>query len=92
MSNSGPIVALFYVQCTRSSLGNAAVWWAKGGGGYTANLDDAHVYTETEIRARRWRCIDVPRPKDEVDAMATSPRRAEGQLPPMPAWVNQEGA
>jgi len=60
---------LFYIQDTRSWLGNSPVWWGHNRCGYTSKLLDAGVYSEEEA-ARQHRCrnSDVPWPKDYVDA------------------------
>lgn len=60
---------LFYIQDTRSWLGNSPVWWGHNGSGYTSKLLDAGVYTEEQaVRQHKARNSDVPWPKDYVDA------------------------
>jgi hypothetical protein len=39
----------FYVQDRRNYVGNAVLWWAKDGKGYTTDLTKAHKYTKDEI-------------------------------------------
>jgi hypothetical protein len=49
------------------------MWWRRGRAGYTAHLEDAHVFTEEEALAvGRNRATDVPWPKDIIDAIAGS--------------------
>lgn len=40
----------YYIQDTRSFHGNAVVWWAPEGKGYTSHLDVAGLWTEDEAR------------------------------------------
>ena len=37
---------------TRGFFGNSMVWWRKQHWGYTANVDDAHVFTRDEALQR----------------------------------------
>lgn len=62
----------FYLSCTRDSVGTNEEFWALDGGGYTTNLDKAHVYTleEAQDKWNRARVIDVPVDADKVDALA----------------------
>lgn len=79
---------LYYVQDTRQLCGNCAFWWGKNRNGYVCNLDDAHVFTEEDIRKQQWRATDIPRPKDEVDALAIKHVRGDTRkLPTEPEWV-----
>ncbi|MPV55913.1 hypothetical protein CFB46_11870 [Burkholderia sp. HI2761] len=60
---------LFYVQDSRSFVGNDVLWWAQGGNGYTTDLRKAHVYTQEEAQARHnERATDIPWPKDYIDS------------------------
>lgn len=62
---------MFYIQDTRSFVGNCVVWWAPDGKGYVTRLDEAGRYTEEEaIRQNRTRDTDVPWPCDEIDKLA----------------------
>ena len=72
---------LYYIQDTRQLCGNCAFWWGPNRCGYVCNLDEAGVYTEEEIRACSWRTTDVPRPKDEIDALAIRHVRGDQRLP-----------
>jgi hypothetical protein len=59
---------LFYLQDSRSYVGNDVLWWAKEGKGYTTDLRLAHVYTKDEAVARhKWRETDIPWPKEYID-------------------------
>jgi hypothetical protein len=71
---------LFYVQDTRTKIGNCALFWAKNAAGYTCDLDQAHVYTKEEILGKTWRKTDVPRDKAEVDAAALRHCRSDVAL------------
>lgn len=42
---------MYYIQNTNAGyLGNAIIFWAKDRRGYTANLDNAHKFTEEEAK------------------------------------------
>lgn len=45
--------AEYFVQDTRSVVGNCALWWAKDRNGYVCDLRDAGVYTGAEAAAMR---------------------------------------
>ena len=61
----------FYIQDSRSHVGNDALWWAKDGNGYTTDLRQAQIYDgETAYRMHAMRASDVPWPKDYIDAKA----------------------
>lgn len=38
----------YYIQDTRSCVGNCAMWWREGGAGYTTELEEAGEYEEEE--------------------------------------------
>lgn len=60
---------LFYLQDSRSYVGNDVLWWAKDGKGYTTDLSKAHVYTMADAVAQHnCRETDIPWPKDYIDA------------------------
>lgn len=60
---------LFYLQDSRSYVGNDVLWWAKNGKGYTTDLSKAHVYSKAEaVRQHEMRETDIPWPKDYIDA------------------------
>jgi hypothetical protein len=59
---------LFYLQDSRSYVGNDVLWWAKNGQGYTTDLRQAHVYTKEEaVKRHEHRETDIPWPKDYID-------------------------
>lgn len=60
----------FYVQDTRSIVGNSAVWWCWNGHGYTCDLAEAGIYTEEEIRMMRD--TDKPWPVDAINRLVQS--------------------
>jgi hypothetical protein len=59
----------FYLQDSRSFVGNDMLFWAKNGQGYTTDMRLAHVYTKAEAVARHEsRITDIPWPKAYIDA------------------------
>lgn len=59
----------FYLQDSRSYVGNDMLFWAVDGNGYTTDMRKAHVYTKAEAVARHQsRETDIPWPKDYIDA------------------------
>ncbi len=62
---------MFYIQDTRSFVGNCPMWWGPDGRGYVTRLDEAGRYTEEEaIRQNQARDTDIPWPCDEIDKLA----------------------
>lgn len=60
---------LFYLQDSRSYVGNDVLWWAEAGMGYTTDLSKARVYTKDEaVDQHNFRETDIPWPKDYIDA------------------------
>ncbi len=60
---------LYYLQDSRTYVGNDVLWWAKDGKGYTTDLSKAHVYTKDEaVSQHDSRETDIPWPKDYIDA------------------------
>lgn len=49
----------FYVQDSRSYVGNAVLWWAKDGSGYVTDISKAHKYTWEEIQTFNPRETDI---------------------------------
>jgi hypothetical protein len=41
----------YFIQDTRSYVGNSVYWWAKDGNGYTTHLDEAWEVDEETARA-----------------------------------------
>jgi hypothetical protein len=59
---------LYYLQDSRSYVGNDMLFWAIGGG-YTTDMRKAQVYTKTEAVAHHQsRETDIPWPKEYIDA------------------------
>ncbi len=75
-SKEGGGEPLFYVQDTRNYVGNAMLWWAKQGRGYTCHIDNVEVWTKAQVdgydngrglpkeKYRAW-------PKDYIDQRAS---------------------
>lgn len=60
----------FYLQDTRSTVGNNVLWWAKGDNGYTTDLNKAEIYMLDEAQCKyNGRPSDLPWPKDYVDTL-----------------------
>lgn len=62
-----PYEPLFYIQDTRSTVGNSALWWAEGGHGYTCDL--RHAW-KVPASWKPDRDTDLLRRCDVVDALA----------------------
>lgn len=59
---------LWYLQDTRSYVGNDVLWWAREGAGYTADVSKAHVFTRDEaFRQAAMRGCDRAWPKAYID-------------------------
>jgi hypothetical protein len=59
----------FYLQDSRSYVGNDMLFWAVDGNGYTTDLRKAQVYTKAQAVARHEsRLTDIPWPKEYIDA------------------------
>ena len=59
----------FYLQDSRSYVGNDVLWWALEGNGYTTDLSKAQTYTKEEAqRMHTSRPSDIPWPKPYIDA------------------------
>lgn len=62
----------FYMACLRETVGTNMSFHCHNGGGYSTNLDRAHVYTLEEAQ-RGWDCgreIELPVSADYLDAAA----------------------
>jgi len=57
----------FYLQDSRTDVGDGLMFWALGGG-YTTSLDKAELFTQEQACSHRE--TDIPWPKDYVDARA----------------------
>lgn len=59
----------FYLQDSRSYVGNDMVFWCKDGGGYTTDVSKAGVWTKDDAQAQHnMRETDIPWPKEYIDA------------------------
>ena len=59
----------FYLQDSRTFVGNDVMWWAKDGKGYTTDLRNAQAYSQEDAqRQHNCRETDIPWPKDYIDA------------------------
>jgi hypothetical protein len=59
----------FYLQDSRSYVGNDMLFWALDGKGYTTDLSKAQVYSKADaIAQHQSRETDIPWPKDYIDA------------------------
>ena len=59
----------FYLQDSRSYVGNDVLWWALEGKGYTTDLSKAQTYTKEEAQRKHTsRPSDIPWPKAYIDA------------------------
>lgn len=63
------IDADFYYVQNRGTCGNSIMWWAIGDHGYTCDLRCAKVWSRDEVKAKQWRSIDKPWPKEIVDRL-----------------------
>jgi len=60
---------LFYLQDSRSYVGNDVLWWATGGRGYTTDLRQAETYTKDAAQAKHnSRETDIPWPKEYINS------------------------
>jgi hypothetical protein len=48
-----PELALFYIQDTRTYVGDAVLWWRPGGHGYTTKLGEAGLFTKEKAHTGR---------------------------------------
>ncbi|KRD71395.1 hypothetical protein [Lysobacter sp. Root96] len=61
---------LYYMQDSRSYVGNCPLWWNPQGHGYTTRLDEAAKYTREEAaRMHKARPTDIPWPCALVDSL-----------------------
>jgi len=69
---------LYYIQDTRSVVGNCAMFWGPNGCGYVCELNDAGVYPKDKaLSIGRGRSSDVPWPKALIDANAVTHCRSD---------------
>ena len=61
---------LYFLQDSRSYVGNCPLWWAKGGNGYTTRINLAHRYTKEQAFAQhKRRKTDIPWPCSMVEPL-----------------------
>jgi hypothetical protein len=59
----------FYLQDSRTYVGNDMLFWAVDGNGYTTDMRKAQVYTKDEaVQRHQARETDIPWPKAYIDA------------------------
>ncbi len=56
--------AMYFIQDSRSAVGNCGSWWAPNGQGYSCDIDQAGQYTGED--AASMRATDVPWPVEYV--------------------------
>lgn len=61
--------ALYYIQDTRSVVGNCALFWAENSAGYVCCLSEAGKYTGAVVRQQLGRDTDVMWPVEFTDQM-----------------------
>lgn len=60
--------SLFYLQDTRSYVGNSVVWWSNGGSGYTTCINRAQKFTKKQAdNLHKERLSDLPWPVEYID-------------------------
>ena len=61
---------LYYLQDSRSYVGNCPQWWCPDGNGYTTRLDEAAKFSLAEaMRQHASRDTDLPWPCSDIDAI-----------------------
>jgi hypothetical protein len=59
---------LFYLQDSRSYVGNDVLFWAIGGNGYTTDVSKAQTYSKEDVQQMHvGRPSDIPWPKSYID-------------------------
>lgn len=59
---------MYYLQESRSFVGNSPVWWGKDCNGYVCDLDKAHLFTEDEAMTYfESRSTDIPWKQEDVE-------------------------
>lgn len=95
-----PVNDSYYLQDSRSMVGNDVLFWAKRDLGYTTDLRNAQVFTKSQAEAHhKSRSTDLPWPKSYIDGKSRpsvdfqSINRAESTHPSPPAdkQAAQEG-
>lgn len=61
---------LYYLQDSRSFVGNCPMWWGLESRGYTTRIDQAQKYTKEQAFGQHaCRETDIPWPCEVVDAL-----------------------
>lgn len=63
----GPMPDEYFIQDTRSYVGNCVLWWRAGGRGYTTDINKAGRFDHSEAMAQHnmretdkpWKCSDI---------------------------------
>lgn len=59
---------MYYLQDSRTYVGNCPMWWAKDSGGYVCNLDNAKLFTYEEVmQLNSERSSDIPWKQQDVE-------------------------
>jgi hypothetical protein len=72
-----PLVAAgeYYIQDSRTTVGNCALWWGPNRSDYLCDLKRAGIYSGAD--ASRMRSTDVPWPVEHVRAVQVAHVRAD---------------
>jgi hypothetical protein len=68
--------AMYYVQDSRTYVGNCGLWWCPNGAGYCCNIDEAGLYDGAHCKTMRG--TDVPWPVGHVIANTVRHVRVDG--------------
>jgi hypothetical protein len=68
--------AEYYIQDSRTYVGNCAIWWEIASQGYTCDLNKAGIYAGRQ--AAKMRQTDVPWPVEHVRAAQVTHVRVDG--------------
>jgi hypothetical protein len=70
LSAAAGTAEMFYLQDSRSYVGNCPLWWAEHGRDYTTRIDRAQKYTlEHALALHKLRGTDVPWPCSQIDTL-----------------------
>lgn len=61
----------YYIQDSRTFVGNCVVFWGPNGAGYTCHLDNAGIYSLEEARSRTERESDLFIPVEDIQPIAS---------------------
>lgn len=68
--------AEYFLQDSRTYVGNCALWWGPNGNGYTCSLDQAGIYLGGEVLTKRG--TDIPWPVEHIRAATVRHVRVDG--------------